>query len=127
LTGVKVIKQKGFGQFDIAGYWRRKYRVSGEDEGWYFLTNIGNFKKAVSVFKCRSGIEAMFKDCKTGGYNGSIPVLQLCNLTTELSTELVTELNLSPLGSCHQKQSFGRSSAGTVASKSCLLYWLLVA
>jgi len=26
-------------------------------------------KQAVTAFKCRSGIEAMFKDCKTGGYN----------------------------------------------------------
>jgi len=69
LRGVTVTKQKGFGQFDIAGYWSRKYRASGEDEGWYLLTNIGTFKKAVSAFKCRSGIEAMFKDCKTGGYN----------------------------------------------------------
>jgi hypothetical protein len=69
LRVVKVTKQKGFGQFDIAGYWLRKYRASGEDEGWYLLTNIGTFKKAVSAFKCRSGIEAMFKDCKTGGYN----------------------------------------------------------
>jgi hypothetical protein len=34
-----------------------------------FLTNIGTLKQAVTVFKCRSGIEAMFKDCKTGGYN----------------------------------------------------------
>jgi hypothetical protein len=69
LRGVKVTKQKGFGQFDIAGYWSRKYRASGEDEGWYLLTNIGTLKKALSAFKCRSGIEAMFKDCKTGGYN----------------------------------------------------------
>jgi len=26
LTGVKVTKQQGFGQFDVAAYWRRKYR-----------------------------------------------------------------------------------------------------
>jgi hypothetical protein len=26
-------------------------------------------KQAVTAFKCPSGIEAMFKDCKTGGYN----------------------------------------------------------
>ena len=25
--------------------------------------------QAVTAFKCPSGIEAMFKDCKTGGYN----------------------------------------------------------
>jgi hypothetical protein len=69
LKGVKVTKQKGFSCFDVAAYWRRKYRNSGEDEGWYLLTNIGPLKQAVTAFKCRSGIEAMFKDCKTGGYN----------------------------------------------------------
>jgi hypothetical protein len=69
LPGVKVTKQKGFGLFDVAGYWQRKYRDSGEDEGWYLLTNIGTLKQAVTAFKCPSGIEAMFKDCKTGGYN----------------------------------------------------------
>jgi hypothetical protein len=69
LTGVKVTKQKGFGTFDVAAYWRRKDRSNGEDEGWYLLTNLGNLKRAIANFKCRSGIEAMFKDCKTGGYN----------------------------------------------------------
>jgi hypothetical protein len=44
-------------------------RGHGEDEGWYLLTNLGTLKEAVATFKCRSGIEAMFKDCKTGGYN----------------------------------------------------------
>jgi len=36
---------------------------------WYLLTNLGDLKQSVDTFKCRSGIEAMFKDCKTGGYN----------------------------------------------------------
>lgn len=53
----------------MVAYWRRKYRRNGEDEGWYLLTNLGNLKKANATFKCRSGIEGMFKDCKTGGYN----------------------------------------------------------
>ena len=50
LPGVKVTKQKGFGLFDVAGYWQRKYRDSGEDEGWYLLTNIGTLKQAVTAF-----------------------------------------------------------------------------
>ena len=66
---VQVTKQKGFGKFDIAGYWKRRYRGHGEDEGWYLLTNLGSLKESVATFKCRTGIEAMFKDCKTGGYN----------------------------------------------------------
>jgi len=33
------------------------------------LTNLGKLTQLIDTFKCRSGIEAMFKDCKTGGYN----------------------------------------------------------
>jgi hypothetical protein len=69
LTGVKVTKQKGFGLFNVAGYWRRKYQGKVEDEGWYLLTNLETHNTAISAFKSRMGIEAMFKDCKTGGYN----------------------------------------------------------
>jgi hypothetical protein len=60
-SGVKVTKQKGFGNFDVAGYCLRKYRSNGSSEGWYLLTNVGSLKLAVASFKCRSGIEAMFK------------------------------------------------------------------
>jgi hypothetical protein len=69
LVATKFTKQKGFGNFDIAGYWSRKYAGKQEDEGWYLLTNVGSLKQSIDTFKCRSGIEAMFKDCKTGGDN----------------------------------------------------------
>jgi hypothetical protein len=69
LVETKFTPQKGFGNFDIAGYWIRKYRGKQEDEGWYLLTNVGSLKQSIDTFKCRSGIEAMFKDCKSGGYN----------------------------------------------------------
>ena len=69
LRDVKVTKQTGFGKFDIAGYCQRRYQGHVEDEGWYLLTNVGTLKEAVATFRCRSGIEAMFSDCKTGGYN----------------------------------------------------------
>ncbi|MFM6275585.1 MAG: hypothetical protein ACKPDK_14600 [Planktothrix sp.] len=69
LRGVKVTKQKGFGKLNVAAYWKRKYKGKGEKEGWYLLTNLGDLKAVISAFKCRSGIEAMFKDSKSGGYN----------------------------------------------------------
>jgi hypothetical protein len=53
----------------IANYCPIKYITNGSSEGWYLLTNVGSLKLAVTSFRCRSGIEAMFKDCKTGGYN----------------------------------------------------------
>jgi hypothetical protein len=68
-TGVKFTKKKGFGQFSLAAYWKRKYRGQGPHEGWYILTNLKSLEAALKVYQARSGIEAMFKDCKSGGYN----------------------------------------------------------
>jgi len=56
-SGVKVTKQKGFGFFDVAGYWKRKYRNNGASSGWYLLTNVGSLKLAIASFKCRAGIQ----------------------------------------------------------------------
>lgn len=69
LTGIQVTKQKGFAHFNIAGYYKRKYRGKVEPSGWFLLTNFDTLADAIKAFKLRSGIEAMFKDCKTGGYN----------------------------------------------------------
>ncbi len=69
LTGVSVTKEKGFGHFKVAGYWKRKYKGSQEKEPWIILTNLDNLEDVLKVYKARTGIEAMFKDCKTGGYN----------------------------------------------------------
>ncbi len=67
LTGIKITKKQGFGTFNLAAYWKRKYRGNVPQEGWYILTNLTDLSTALQVFKARSGIEAMFKDCKTGG------------------------------------------------------------
>jgi hypothetical protein len=57
------------GQFSVAAYWKRKYRGKGPNEGWYILTNLKSLSEALKVYQARSGIEAMFRDCKSGGYN----------------------------------------------------------
>lgn len=69
LKNIQFTKQQGFGHCDIASYWQRQYQGKGTSAGWYLLTNLGSTKAAVIAYKKRSGIEAMFKDCKTGGYN----------------------------------------------------------
>lgn len=68
-TGVNFTKKKGFGQFSLAASWKRKYRGKSQDEGWYILTNLSSLSAALKVYQARSGIEAMFRDCKSGGYN----------------------------------------------------------
>lgn len=84
LTNVKVTKTKGFGNFAIAAYWKRKYQDKGPDEGWFILTNLKSLEAALDAYKARSGIEAMFRDCKSGGYN-----LGSSNASVERLTRLV--------------------------------------
>ncbi len=69
LSSLKVGKTKGFGDFNLAAYWKRKYKRNKEDEPWYILTNLENIEEVLKVYSTRYGIEALFKDCQTGGYN----------------------------------------------------------
>jgi hypothetical protein len=69
LREINITQKKGFGRFNLAVYWRRKYRTKQEKSPWYLLTNLTDLATAVKAYKQRWGIEAMFKDCKTGGYN----------------------------------------------------------
>ncbi len=66
---LKITKSKGFGNFNLAAYWKRKYKRNNEEEPWYILTNLDNLDEVLKVYSTRYGIEALFKDCKTGGYN----------------------------------------------------------
>lgn len=66
---INITQKKGFGRFNLAVYWKRKSKNQQEKEPWYLLTNLGDLATAVKAYKQRWGIEAMFKDCKTGGYN----------------------------------------------------------
>lgn len=62
-------KGDGLGPFNIAVYWKRKYRNKGSKAAWYILTNLPTLKQALDVYRCRWGVEQLFKDCKTGGYH----------------------------------------------------------
>jgi hypothetical protein len=67
--GVKVRKTKPLAGFDVAGKWQRNYQGWTVDEAWFILTNLGSLPEAIAAYKQRMGIEEMFRDCKTGGYN----------------------------------------------------------
>ena len=68
-TDINLTQKAGFGRFNLAVYWKRKYRGKQEDEAWYLLTNLPDLNTAIKIYSQRLGIEAMFRDCKTGGYN----------------------------------------------------------
>ena len=66
---VSFTQKKGFNRFNLVTSWKRKYKGKQEDKPWYLLTNLPELKSAIRIYSQRYGIEAMFKDCKTGGYN----------------------------------------------------------
>ncbi len=39
------------------------------DEAWFILTNLNTLDKALNAYQKRFGIEEMFRDFKSGGYN----------------------------------------------------------
>ncbi len=69
LQGVKITKTNGFGPINLAGTWKRKYRGWTAEEGWFILTNLDSLEIALLAYQKRFGIEEMFRDFKSGGYN----------------------------------------------------------
>ena len=67
--GILCNKGDGIGPFNLAVYWKRKYRSKGAKEPWCILTNLPTLAQALTVYRCRWGIEQLFKDCKSGGYH----------------------------------------------------------
>ena len=67
--GRRVRKTQPATGFDVACKWKRNYGACQVDEAWFILTNLGSLGAALNAYKQRMGIEEMFRDCKTGGYD----------------------------------------------------------
>jgi hypothetical protein len=67
--GKRVRKTQPATGFDVACKWKRNYGACQVDEAWFILTNLGSLGAALNAYKQRMGIEEMFRDCKTGGYD----------------------------------------------------------
>lgn len=69
LQGVKVTKTKKLAGFNIACKWLGKSQGWVPEGGWFILTNLETLEAAITAYKKRFGIEEMFRDFKSGGYN----------------------------------------------------------
>jgi hypothetical protein len=67
--GVRVRKTRPVAGFDIACKWKRNYQGIKLKDAWFILTDLGSLPVAIAAYKKRMGIEEMFRDYKTGGYN----------------------------------------------------------
>ena len=66
---VRVRKTRPVAGFNIACKWKRNYHGVEVKDAWFILTDLGSLALALSAYKQRMGIEEMFRDYKTGGYN----------------------------------------------------------
>jgi hypothetical protein len=66
---VRVRKTRPVVGFDVACKWKRNYPGLKVKDAWFILTDLGSLPEDLSAYKQRMGIEEMFRDCKTGGYN----------------------------------------------------------
>jgi len=67
--GKRVRKTQPATGFDVACKWKRNYGAWQVDEAWFILTDLGSLPAAIDAYKQRMGIEEMFRDCKTVGYD----------------------------------------------------------
>jgi hypothetical protein len=93
--------------FDVACKWKRNYGACQVDEAWFILTNLGSLQAAIDAYKQRMGIEEMFRDCKTGGYdlegtslkgNRLINIILLMTIAYSLAIFEGTELQKKQVG-----------------------------
>lgn len=88
--GVKVRKTRPVCGFDIACKWKRNYQAWTVKEAWFILTDLGSLPAAITAYKQRMGIEEMFRDYKTGGYN-----LEGTSLTGERLIKMILLMTLA--------------------------------
>ena len=82
-------------RFNVVVYWRRKYNNKQLPQPWYLLTNIKNSEEVIKIFASRGGIEAMFRDCKSGGYN-----LEGSQANAQRLTNLILLIAIAYTASC---------------------------
>ena len=58
--------------YNLLNYKKHQYRQKSVLYKWYILTNLSSPEKIKKIYSQRMGIEAMFKDYKTGGNNSCI-------------------------------------------------------
>ncbi len=92
---VLVTEENKKDRFNVVVYWRRKYKNKQLPNPWYLITNLENKEEVIKIFASRGGIEAMFRDCKSGGYN-----LEGSQANTQRLNNLILLIAIAYTASC---------------------------
>jgi hypothetical protein len=102
--GVRERKTQAVAGFDIACKWKREYRGMKVKDAWFILTDLGSLPVAIAAYKQRMGIEEMFRDCKSGGYDLEGTGLRGNRLITIILLMALAYLSAVGQGTLHQKK-----------------------
>lgn len=102
LKQVRFTKQTGMSRVNLAFYWSKITNGKRKNEGWYLINNLPNLKQTLKAYKKRMGIEAMFKDCKSGGYN-----LEQCQGKDERLLSLILLIAIAYTCAINKGQAIG--------------------
>jgi hypothetical protein len=103
LNDLQVTQTKGFGNFNLAAKWKKRYRGFAPDEAWFILTNLSDLETAIKSYQRRFSIEEMFRDFKQGGY-----CLEACNATGDRLVAIVILIAIAYTTAALQGQQFKR-------------------
>ncbi len=103
LNDVQVTQTKGFGGFNLAAKWKKRYRGFAPDEAWFILTNLGDLDMAIKSYQKRFSIEEMFRDYKAGGY-----CLEGCKATGDRLIAIVILISMAYTTAALQGETFKR-------------------
>ena len=92
---VLITQENQKDRFNVVGYWKRKYNSKQLANPWYLITNLDDKGEVIKIFSSRGGIEAMFRDCKSGGYN-----LEGTKANSQRLTNLILLIALAYTASC---------------------------
>jgi len=125
---IKLTKYKRFGYSNLAIYWKRKYRGKQPKQPWYLVTNLDSADAAIAAYQHRMGIEMMFRDCKTGGYNlegSKANPARLTNLILLIAIAYTqSTLDGIKYQSTSSSQYFGRSQKLRGNTSKASRFWL---
>lgn len=105
LNDVQVTQTKGFGGFNLAAKWKKRYRGFAPDEAWFILTNFGDIDMAIKGYAKRFSIEEMFRDYKAGGY-----CLEGCKATGDRLIAIVILIAMAHTSATLQGQTFKKQA-----------------
>ena len=105
LNEVQVTQTRGFGTFNVAAKWKKRYQGFAPDEAWFILTNFADLDTAISSYRKRFSIEEMFRDFKEGGY-----CLEDTYVTGDRLIAIVILIAIAYTSASLQGQSFKRQN-----------------